>query len=67
MTAKQPQDYQSLNDELDEVLEKLQQPDVPVDEAVQLYEQGAKLVTQLEKRVEQAENKIEQVDVAASE
>lgn len=67
MTAKKADDYQNLSAELDEVLAKLQQPDVPVDEAVDLYERGAKLVAQLEKRVEQAENRIEQIDLVGGE
>ena len=58
-------DYQGLSLELDEVLAKLQQPDVRVDEAVKLYEQGLKLIEQLEQHLEQAENKIEILKLAA--
>lgn len=58
-------DYQELSLELDEVLAKLQQPDVRVDEAVKLYEQGLKLIEQLEQHLEQAENKIETLKLAA--
>jgi len=61
MTAKKEADYQGLSSELDAVLAALQQPDVAVDEAVKLYEQGMKLVTQLEKHVSQAENKLEKL------
>lgn len=50
--------YQSLSAELDAVLAKLQDPDVQVDEAVTLYEQGVKLVAQLEKHLQAAENKL---------
>jgi exodeoxyribonuclease VII small subunit len=54
-------DYQTLSLELDEVLAKLQRPDVRVDEAVQLYEQGLKLIEELEKHLAEAENKIEKL------
>ena len=50
--------YQTLNAELDGVLAKLQDPDVEVDEAVKLYEQGTQLIAQLEKHLKQAENKL---------
>jgi exodeoxyribonuclease VII small subunit len=56
---KQPSlDYQTLSTELEIILEALQRPDIGVDEAVTLYEQGLKLVAALEKHLKQAENKI---------
>lgn len=64
--TKSKQDYQSLNLELETVLAKLQQPDVSIDEAVKLYEQGLKLISALEAQLEQAENKIEQLALAAT-
>lgn len=54
-------DYQTLYEQLDAVLAKLQAPDVHVDEAVKLYEEGLKLVDALEKHLKQAENKIEKL------
>lgn len=50
--------YHSLHAALDEVLAKLQDPTVDVDESVKLYEQGAKLIAQLEKHLQTAENKL---------
>ena len=50
--------YQTLNAELNTVLAQLQNPDVDVDKAVKLYEQGTKLIEQLEKHLKQAENKL---------
>lgn len=61
MPTKKPVDYQTLSQELDSVLSALQQPDVAVDEAVKLYEQGMKLITQLENHVAQAENTLEKL------
>jgi exodeoxyribonuclease VII small subunit len=64
--AKAEKDYQTLSDELDQVLAQLQTPGVHVDEAVKFYEQGLKLVEELEKHLQQAENKIEQLKLAAN-
>ena len=61
MPTKKPVDYQTLSRELDSILSALQQPDVAVDEAVKLYEQGMKLITQLENHVAQAENTLEKL------
>jgi exodeoxyribonuclease VII small subunit len=58
-------DYQRLSLDLDEVLAKLQQPNIQVDEAVKLYEQGLKLIDQLEKQLELAENTIKKLQLAA--
>jgi exodeoxyribonuclease VII small subunit len=54
-------DYQTLSQELESVLTALQQPDVQVDEAVKLYEQGLKLATALEVHLKRAENKIQKL------
>ncbi len=56
-------DYQKLSDQLETVLAKLQAPDVRVDEAVKLYEEGLKLISVLEKHLKQAENKIEKLKI----
>jgi exodeoxyribonuclease VII small subunit len=58
-------DYQTVNQRLEEVLAKLQAPDVQVDEAMKLYEEGLELVGKLEKHLEQAENKIEKLKSAS--
>lgn len=60
-------DYQTLNLELDEVLAKLQQPNVQVDEAVTLYEQGLRLIDELTKHLGEAENKIEKFKLGSVE
>jgi exodeoxyribonuclease VII small subunit len=60
-------DYQTLSAELDEVLAMLQRPDIKVDDAVKLYEEGLRLIAQLETQLQQAENKITQLKLAASE
>jgi exodeoxyribonuclease VII small subunit len=53
--------FQSLSQRLEITLVKLQAPDVHVDEAVKLYEEGLKLIAALEKHLHEAENKIEKL------
>jgi exodeoxyribonuclease VII small subunit len=68
MTAKSPEeDYQTLSRDLETVLAQLQQPDVQVDEAVKLYEQGLALAVKLEKHLQTAENKIRKLKLQAGE
>jgi len=55
--------YQTLSQELEQVLAALQAPDVQVDDAVQLYEQGLKLVAALQQHLAQAENTIKRLAV----
>jgi exodeoxyribonuclease VII small subunit len=57
--------YQVLSAKLDDVLARLQQPDIGVDEAVELYEQGLKLVKQCEVQLAATENKIEKLKLQA--
>lgn len=56
--VKKQIDYQTLSNELDDILANLQHPDVQVDEAIKLYEQGLKIIEQLELHLEQAQNKL---------
>ncbi len=58
-------DYQTLSLELDEVLAKLQHPEVQVDEAVSLYKQGLTLIEALEKQLSEAENTVETLKITA--
>lgn len=58
--------YQVLTERLEAVLAKLQSPDVQVDEAVELYAAGLKLIAALETQLNQAENKIEKLKLQAS-
>jgi exodeoxyribonuclease VII small subunit len=58
MTKISEPDYKELSEQLDIVLARLQQPDIQVDEAVELYEQGLALAGKLEKHLQLAENRI---------
>lgn len=59
--------YKDLSQQLDDVLARLQQPNIEVDEAVKLYEQGLKLIGQCEAQLKLAENKIEKIKLQAKE
>lgn len=48
-------DYRAKSEELDDVLDKLQDPDIQVDEATELYKKGQELLAELEAYLEQAE------------
>lgn len=50
--------YQQLSSQLDDILSKLQQPDIGVDEALELYEEGLKIAKKCEAHLKQAENKL---------
>ena len=60
-------DYSSLNIELGDILARLQQPDIQVDEAVKLYEAGLKLIAQLEAHLKSAENTVKKIKLAQPE
>jgi exodeoxyribonuclease VII small subunit len=53
--------YQELKVELDQVMSKLQQEELDVDEALKLYERGLQLVQELEKYLKTAENSVKQL------
>jgi exodeoxyribonuclease VII small subunit len=54
-------DYRSLKAELDEVMFKLQQDDLDVDEALELYKRGLELVEGVEKYLKSAETKVKKL------
>lgn len=60
MTTKKT-DYQSLNTELNQVLETLQSTDLDVDQAVKSFERGMQLIEELEIQLKSAENKITKI------
>jgi exodeoxyribonuclease VII small subunit len=54
-------DYKKLSSELDQVLDKLQNADLDVDEAVKAYERGMEIAKNLETYLKKAENKVTKV------
>jgi exodeoxyribonuclease VII small subunit len=56
--VKKQATYQELQEQLDAILARLQAPDIQVDDAVQLYEQGLAAADALEAHLKDAENRI---------
>ncbi len=52
------QSYKELKHQLDEVLEKMQDPETELDEALELHAKGKKLVALLESYLEEVEQKV---------
>lgn len=53
--------YAELSEQLDEVIVKLQAPEVAVDDATRYYEQAMKIIKQLEKHLAQAANRVQTI------
>jgi exodeoxyribonuclease VII small subunit len=51
--------------QLEQIVHKLEQGDVPLDDSIRIYERGATLKAFCDKRLKEAELKIEKVKVAA--
>lgn len=62
MTTKKG--YRELQAELDDVLSQLQSSELDIDNALQLYKQGKKLVQQLEDYLKTAKNEIQHLQPA---
>lgn len=54
-------DYQSLNEELQTILNSLDSSDLDVDAAIKQYERGMEIVKELETYLKTAENKVKKV------
>lgn len=53
--------YKELKDELEQVIAKLESDEVDLDESIELYEKGQKLVASLEKYIQKADLKIKKI------
>ena len=58
MSKIQPESYQALKQHLDEILQKLQQDDVDIDQAVAYHKKGIEIIAKLEKHLATAQNEI---------
>lgn len=50
--------YQELSDQLEKIMSELQDGQLDLDQAIEKYEEGIKIIKQLEKQLKTAENKI---------
>lgn len=58
-------DFKTKSTELDELLIKLQDTDIPVDEATKYYQQGIEIIRELEDYLESAQNKVRKITDAS--
>lgn len=56
--------FTELNDELEDVITRLQADGIDVDEALKLYEHGIKLTKELEAQLKRAENVVHELRAA---
>jgi len=63
----QPPRFEEALSELEKVVERLQRPDISLDEAVQLYRRGTELAQQTEALLSEAELQVQQLSQAVRE
>jgi exodeoxyribonuclease VII small subunit len=59
--AKSDKTYSQMQSELDDILIKMQSTDTDIDESIKNYEQGLKLIQQMEDYLSKAENQIKEI------
>jgi len=58
MNSSKEQNFEKQLQQLEEIVEKLDSSDVPLDESLKLYEEGIAIYRSLNKRITEAEQKI---------
>ncbi len=58
--------YQELQSELQSALQRLEAPDIDIDEAVTCYERGLDIIKTLESQILEAENRITKLRASRS-
>ena len=59
MAAKDPESFETSLQKLEEIVEKLEEPDLPLDKSLKLFEEGIKQARFCETRLTEAEGKVE--------
>lgn len=54
-------DYKKLNQELEDILDKLREGNLDIDESIKLYDRGSTIIVELEDYLKNAENKIKKI------
>ncbi len=62
MTKNTIKDYNSLKQELDELIIQLQDDNTSIDQSLELYQRGVEITRKLSNYLHQAENKLSQID-----
>jgi exodeoxyribonuclease VII small subunit len=58
-TADKPQSFEQALDRLEEIVEQIESGEVPLEESIEKYEEGTKLVKQCRRILDTAEHKIQ--------
>ena len=61
MPNEKKPDFKEEMERLVEIVDKISNKALPLDEALKLYEEGVKIVKDLEKQLEEAKDKVEKV------
>ncbi len=61
MKKDQKIDFKTLNNELDQILDDLERPEIDVDKMIAKYARGVEIVTILSRYLKESENKIKKV------
>lgn len=67
MTKKSEPSYQQLSQRLDEIMTKIEDPNIDVDHAIELYQEGMELVEQIDQYLKKAETKIDKIKAKFSQ
>ena len=59
--AKKEQTFETSMDRLQEIVELLEENELPLDEAINLFEEGLKLVKECDAKLKSFETKIEEI------
>lgn len=61
MASEKKLDFEKEIKRLDEIVEKISSKALPLEESLKLYEEGNKIIAELEKALQEAEEKIEKI------
>jgi exodeoxyribonuclease VII small subunit len=64
---KETKEYLTLSRRLDEIVAAIQAPDITIDQATAYYEEGSKLIKELEAYLKTAENHIQKLTTQAED
>ncbi len=67
MAKKSEPNYQQLSQRLDEIMTKIEDPNIDVDHAIELYQEGMELVEQIDQYLKKAETKIDKIKAKFSQ
>ncbi len=65
--AKKEQSFEASMDRLQEIVSLLEENDIPLDEAINLFEEGLKLVKECDTKLKGFESKIEEIKQKSEE